>query len=65
MINISTMVLDSKGKLREENFSEILSDSSERIRERGISFRLTNNDDGEKVWKFLMEEFMPDEPVYR
>ncbi len=46
------------------DFSKIL-EGAERFQEKGIKFRLADKKDEDKVWNFLLEEFLPDEPVIR
>ncbi len=45
--------------------TEEILDAPERFKEKGIRFQLAKLEDEEQIWKFLNEEFMPDEPIFR
>ncbi len=48
-----------------EDFTKILDGAADRFHERGIKFCLATSKDEERVWKFMLESFIPDEPILR
>ncbi len=48
----------------ERDFSHLLV-GSERFERLGITFKLPKMEDEERIWKFFVEEFIPDEPLSR
>ncbi len=44
---------------------EVVGGADDRYREKGIRFVLGTAEHEERVWQLIIQEFMPDEPVFR
>ncbi len=51
-------------RLSAQEINSIL-EAGDKYREKGIRFKLAVPGELEKIWEFISDEFLPDEPVMR